>query len=430
MLKAEEYLWEKQLQQETEILIQSTKFSDDENFGQDSIVYGKTKKRDKTRVVTYRVPHNSAVQVFDFKTRKARVVQGPELVMLEPDEQFTVLSLSGATPKRPNHVKTIAVRLGPDFMTDVVDVETVDHARLRLKMAYNWFFDINDGDYSRIFLVRDFVGDACKAIAGLVRNATAQVPFDVFHKHSSQIIRESVFGKDKNGNIKDTFEFVANKLVIQNIDIQSVEPVDESTRESLMKSVQLAIEITAQKQERAAKHRAARTEQTARGQIEKQKIVNQKNAESERKQFIELQGLCKEIEQAGSATAEARARATAGEIKGSVEIETAQLNAEASNIEANAKLADTAATQKNEIEYKDKLAELELKKAEKLSEIESGKFSKLVSAIGPETIKAIAKSGPETQALLLKGLGLKGYLMTDGNSPINLFNAAKGMVGQ
>ena len=52
-----------------------------------------------------------------------------------------------------------------------------------------------------------------------------------------------------------------------------------------------------------------------------------------------------------------------------------------------------------------------------------------MSAIGPETIVAIAEAGPEMQAKLLEGLGLKGYLITDGNSPINLFNTAQGMVG-
>lgn len=426
MLKASEVLWEKPLPEETLTLLQSTKFSDDENFGLDQ----NRKQRIKTRVVTYRVPHNSAVQVFDYKSRKARVVKGPELVMLEPDEQFTVLSLSGKTPKRPNEVKTIAIRLGPDFMTDVIEVETMDHARLRLKMAYNWFFDVSDGDYGQIFVVRDFVGDTCKAIAGLVRGAAASTAFDEFHKHSSEIIRAAVFGKNEEGKIKETMVFAANKLCVTNIDIQSVEPVDESTRESLMKSVQLAIEITAQKQERGAKHRAQRTEQQARGQIEKQKIVNQKNLEANRKAFIELQGQCKAIEQAGSAKAEAQARALAGEIKGNLEIQTAELNAKASTIESEAQLADTAATQAAEIAYKDKLAALELHRAEKLSEIESSKFSHLVKAIGAETIKSIARAGPETQALLLNGLGLKGYLMTDGNSPINLFNAAKGMVGQ
>ncbi len=69
--------------------------------------------------------------------------------------------------------------------------------------------------------------------------------------------------------------------------------------------------------------------------------------------------------------------------------------------------------------------ELELQKATRLAEIESDKFGQLVAAISPETLKAIAQAGPEMQAKLLKGLGLKGYLMTDGNSPINLFNAAK-----
>lgn len=45
------------------------------------------------------------------------------------------------------------------------------------------------------------------------------------------------------------------------VDIQSVEPVDERTRESLQKSVQLAIEITTKKQERNARHAAVAIEQ-------------------------------------------------------------------------------------------------------------------------------------------------------------------------
>ena len=33
------------------------------------------------------------------------------------------------------------------------------------------------------------------------------------------------------------------------------------------------------------------------------------------------------------------------------------------------------------------------------------------------------------QAELLKGLGLQGYIFTDGNNPINLFNGASQLVG-
>lgn len=31
---------------------------------------------------------------------------------------------------------------------------------------------------------------------------------------------------------------------------------------------------------------------------------------------------------------------------------------------------------------------------------------------------------------MLKGLGLKGFLVTDGKNPINLFNTANGMLGE
>jgi major vault protein len=129
-------------------------------------------ERDKTRVITYRAPHNSAVQIYDYKAKKSRVVFGPELVMLGPDEQFSVLSLSGDKPKRPHVVKSLHLILGPDFMTDVVTVETSDHARLAIKLSYNWEFRIDKKNAAQavaLFQVPDFVGDTCKAIASAVR---------------------------------------------------------------------------------------------------------------------------------------------------------------------------------------------------------------------------------------------------------------------
>ncbi len=38
--------------------------------------------------------------------------------------------------------------LGPDFMTDIIEVESSDHARLRLQLSYNWHFDISALDVS------------------------------------------------------------------------------------------------------------------------------------------------------------------------------------------------------------------------------------------------------------------------------------------
>ena len=58
---------------------------------------------------------------------------------------------------------------------------------------------------------------------------------------------------DENMKVRERFIFKQNNLVVTSIDIQSVEPVDQRTRDALQKSVQLAIEITTNSQEAAAK---------------------------------------------------------------------------------------------------------------------------------------------------------------------------------
>lgn len=74
-----------------------------------------------------------------------------------------------------------------------------------------------------------------------------------FFQNSAKIIRSSVFGFDDNMKVRDQFVFPQNRLVVTSIDIQAVEPVDQRTRDSLQKSVQLAIEITTNSQEAAAR---------------------------------------------------------------------------------------------------------------------------------------------------------------------------------
>ena len=52
---------------------------------------------------------------------------------------------------------------------------------------------------------------------------------------------------------RDRAIFPQNGLVVSSVDVQSVEPVDQRTRDALQRSVQLAIEITTNSQEAAAK---------------------------------------------------------------------------------------------------------------------------------------------------------------------------------
>lgn len=421
MLKPTEELWAKELPKSVEeLLMKATSRDQNEGASHDN-------ERDPTRVISYRVPHNAAVQIYDFKQKKARVVFGPELVMLGPEEQFTILNLSGGVPKRPNYIKSLALFLGPDFMTDLITVETADHARLSLKLSYNWHFDIapnNQVEAGKIFSTPDFTGDLCKAIGSLVRGAVAASSFDDFHKHSTDIIHQAVFGKTN-----DRLLFPGNNLCVTNIDVQSVEPVDQRTLDSLQKSVQLAIEITTKSQEAAARQEAERLEQEARGRLERQRISDEAEAERARRRLLELQAASAAVESTGQASAEAKAHAEAALIEGQAEVTQAKLQAEALAIQAAAELEQLKARQESEITHAKALAELEISKSRELAEIEAEKFKSLIDAIGSDTITSIARAGPELQAKLLNGLGLKSFMITDGKSPINLFGTANGLIG-
>jgi len=418
MLNQNEELWEKIVPSVVEELLLK-------DVSRDVKEKARTSQREKTRVITYRTPHNSAVQIYDYKAKKSRVVYGPDLVMLGPDEQFTIQSLSGDVPKRPHVIKSLCLLLGPDFMTDVVVVETSDHARLSLKVSYNWHFEYDPHDErssSAIFSVPDFVGDACKAIASRVRGIVAAHSFDNFHKGSAQIIREAVFGVDKEGKPLNRFIFSANNLVITNIDIQSVEPVDSRTRDALQKSVQLAIEITTKSQEAEARHEAERREQQARGRLERQKIQDEAEAEKSRRSLLELQAASAAVESTGQATAEAKARAQAADIEGKAAVKQSELSSEAESIKSLSVLEQKKASQAAALAHQQALDDLEITKAKDLAEIEAEKFKSIVEAIGAETLATIAQAGPEMQAKLLSGLGLKSFLLSDANSPLNIFN--------
>lgn len=433
MLNENEQLWDKELGAEVEALI--AKAMDDGVKGP-HLVKGRQesalKPRVKHRVVNFRVPHNGAVQMYDYTAKKARVVFGPELVILGPDEQFTKLSLSGGKPKQPNQIKCLCLLLGPDFCTDVITIETADHARLQLQLSYNWHFEVDrtsEAGVAKLFSVSDFVGDLCKAVASRIRGAVAGVQFDDFHKNSAKIIRTSVFGVNESGKVKGEFKFPSNGLVITSVDIQNVEPVDQRTRDALQKSVQLAIEITTNSQEATATHEAQRLEQEAKGKLERQRISDQAQAESSRKELLVLQANSAAVESTGQATAEAQSRAEAARIEGQAAVDQATLKAQAMKIEAESELARLQAARNAELEYIKAQNALEVEKLSKTAEIEKGRFASMVEAIGQETLRSIAVSGPETQAKLLGSLGIKSTLITDGKTPINLFQTATGLLG-
>ncbi|OWF45014.1 major vault protein-like isoform X2 [Mizuhopecten yessoensis] len=437
MLTENEELWTKVLPEDTETLLKQGGGSGSGDirkmaYFEQSIDPQILEGRRKGHVVTFRCPGNTAVQVYNYLEKTARVVFGPDLVILGPHENFNVLSLSAGKPKKEGAMKSLCLMLGPDFITDILEVETSDHARLRIQLAFNNHFEFERGNRESelsIFSVPDFIGNACRQIGSRIRGAVAQVHFDEFHRHSAQVIKTAVFGPNIEGGLDSHLKFPMNNLVISSIDIQSIEPVDVKMRDSLSKSVQLAIEISTSSIEAAASHEAARNEQVAQGHLERQKLDNEKASEQERSKLLELQAIAAAVESTGQATAEAQARAERIIIECESEIQSARLKAKAEEIEHYAQQETQEMLRKQELSYQRSQTELEVHRLRTMADIEVQKFQKMVNTLGTSTISAIARSGPETQVKMLQGLGLSSVLITDGSSPINLFNTASGLIG-
>ena len=74
MLTQDEELWAKELPPAVEELLAEGK--DPLADRSDRSRPGAGLKRDKTRVINYRVPHNAAVQIYDYRDKKARYIAG------------------------------------------------------------------------------------------------------------------------------------------------------------------------------------------------------------------------------------------------------------------------------------------------------------------------------------------------------------------
>lgn len=182
-LQANEHKWDKVMTDEQEELVATDGFVQSETDENGKTIYKKPNikaRADKSRVIKFKVPHNSVVQLFNYKTSKMRHIFGPDMIMLEPYEEFTVLNLSGDAPKVEGLIRTLAMELGPTTMRDRVEVETSDHAKLYLPLSYSWYYKYDKEDSAsveKMFSIKDYTGTCCKSMASKIRGCASTIPF-------------------------------------------------------------------------------------------------------------------------------------------------------------------------------------------------------------------------------------------------------------
>lgn len=98
-------------------------------------------------------------------------------------------------------------------------------------------------------------------------------------------------------------------------------------------------------------------------------------------------------------------------------------------IEAESELERLTSAREAELKFVREQNEMELSKSRETAGIETTKFKQMVDAIGSSTLQAIATAGPDMQVRMLQALGMKSTVITDGTTPVNLFNTAQGLIG-
>ena len=383
---------------------------------------------DRTRAIVLRIEDNTAVLINDFETNHALVEFGPAKVMLRPYEDVAVLDLSGGTPKRPRQLKVLMLRLGPDFATDLFEVATRDHARLRIKLSYKWLFDV-EGDSEKdkaIFRVNDFIGYVCENLASRIRQVAAENDFETFHKNASMLIRRAIFGLDDAGKARKERVFSENQLRIIDIDIKDIAPVDDKTalklREAIDTNIQIQLDASRQEAQAAAELKRIRSEE------EKQlaDISSHRKSEAERQSLIELQNRNHQLATISHAKVEAEAQLERARVESEEALARAEAEARASRIRTEAELERERMMSEMALERQKRMNDLEVDRQARLAEVEAGQFRQRVEALGggENFVKAVAA---QAQAAVVGGLDKVVFLPSGSN--LNLFDAMQGLLG-
>jgi major vault protein len=261
-------------------------------------------------------------------------------------------------------------------------------------------------------------------MASRVRGAVAEMTLNQFHQNSARVIRIAVMGENETRKINDKYVFENNLLAISNVDIKNILTKDEATNEKLQVTVKLAIELTTKSQEEEAKRQAESTDQEAKSLLQRKIIEDNSLAEDLKRPLFDLKAQTKSIEESGLKEAEAKSRVNKMMIESQSKIKIATTNKECLNLKNKFRNEMESLEHHIKMDYEIEKNKIQIRRKEELSHIETNKFQSIINAIGKDTLVKLADAGPESQVALLSSLGLEGYVLTDGNNPLNLFNFA------
>lgn len=181
--------------------------------------------------VTINVWTGYAVQIVG-KTGKRRVVEGPQTVLLEYEEDLESMELSTGTPKiNDRTLQTVYLRTKNNKVSDEIKVETKDLCRVKLHLSYAVNFE---GDSNKWFDVEDYVKFLCDHMRSMLKNMAKQHNIAEFYEKAISYIRDTVLGPQLGeGKTRTGRPFEDNGMKIYEVEVLGVTIEDRAVSDML-----------------------------------------------------------------------------------------------------------------------------------------------------------------------------------------------------
>eukprot|EP01028_Stygiella_incarcerata_P013163 TRINITY_DN81578_c0_g1_i1.p1 TRINITY_DN81578_c0_g1~~TRINITY_DN81578_c0_g1_i1.p1 ORF type:complete len:528 (-),score=152.65 TRINITY_DN81578_c0_g1_i1:151-1734(-) len=254
--------------------------------------------------VSMSVNKNEVICIQNFEEKSESYLMGPGIHILGPYETFRVIHLSGGKPKRNNVLHVVKVMKGPSFFSDILEVSTKDNGQLLIHLTYKWEFLVDEDELSYMFASNDFVGYACQTLMGDIREIASKYDFEELHNATVKILREHLFKHSEldGGKVVHGKYFPLNRLLVSEVDVKAVMPVNQEIQDLLSDSIKSNMSILCKK-----------LEQQADLSAKKERMAGEREIQTLKESLIDVQNRNLRLSEIEAAKIESGAQVVRGE---------------------------------------------------------------------------------------------------------------------
>ncbi len=158
------------------------------------------------------------------KSGERKVHEGPCNILLDYDQTLEILELSTGKPKNTdNKKKTVYLRTRNNKVSDIVAVETSDHAQVNVKISLLVNFE---GENDNWFHAENYVKLLSDHVRSVLKGMVQKIDIETFYANHVAIIRDAILGKSAEGGRKGMV-FKENGMVVKDVEILGFEIRDK-----------------------------------------------------------------------------------------------------------------------------------------------------------------------------------------------------------